>query len=40
VPNHDGPSSVPYPPGSPVQCVCTRDAVRVLVRSEAEVVAA
>jgi spermidine/putrescine transport system ATP-binding protein len=34
VPNHDGPSSVAYPPGAQVQCVCTRDAVRVLVRSE------
>jgi spermidine/putrescine transport system ATP-binding protein len=31
--NHDGPSSVRYPPGSTVQCVCTPDAVRVLRRS-------
>jgi spermidine/putrescine transport system ATP-binding protein len=35
VANHDGPSSVPYPPGSTVQCVCTPDAVRVLRRSNA-----
>jgi spermidine/putrescine transport system ATP-binding protein len=35
VANHDGPSSVPYPPGSTVQCVCTPDAVRVLRRSAA-----
>ena len=33
VANHDGPSSVPYPPGSTVQCVWTPDAVRVLRRS-------
>ncbi len=35
VANHDGPSSVRYPPGSTVQCVCTSDAVRVLQRSSA-----
>jgi spermidine/putrescine transport system ATP-binding protein len=35
VANHDGPSSVRYPPGSTVQCVCTSDAVRVLRRSTA-----
>ena len=35
VANHDGPGSVPYPPGATVQCVCTPDAVRVLRRSAA-----
>jgi spermidine/putrescine transport system ATP-binding protein len=35
VANHDGPTSVPYPPGSTVQCVCAPDAVRVLRRSGA-----
>lgn len=35
VANHDGPTSVPYPPGATVQCVCTADAVRVLRRSSA-----
>jgi spermidine/putrescine transport system ATP-binding protein len=35
VPNHDGPSSVLHPPGAAVQCVCSRDAVRVLLRSQA-----
>jgi spermidine/putrescine transport system ATP-binding protein len=35
VTNHDGPSSVSFPPGSIVQCVCTPDAVRVLRRSAA-----
>lgn len=35
VANHDGPSSVAYPPGATVQCVYSADAVRVLRRSEA-----
>jgi spermidine/putrescine transport system ATP-binding protein len=35
VANSDGPSSVTYPPGAAVQCVCTPDAVRVLRRSAA-----
>ena len=35
VANHAGPVSVAHAPGMPVQCVCTRDAVRVLARSPA-----
>ena len=38
IPNHAGPQSVRYAPGSPVTCVCTADAVRVLARSAAQVV--
>jgi spermidine/putrescine transport system ATP-binding protein len=38
IPNHDGPSSLPHPPGATVQCVCAPDAVRVLRRSSAQVV--
>ena len=40
VANHDGPASVPYPPGATVQCVCTPEAVRVLRRSAAAMPAA
>ena len=39
VANHDGPASVTHLPGTRVQCVCTRDAVRVLRRSAAVPVA-
>jgi spermidine/putrescine transport system ATP-binding protein len=39
VPNHAGPASVPHQPGAAVNCVCTHDAVRVLQRSSAAVVA-
>ena len=39
VPNHAGPRSVIHQPGAQVQCVCTRDAVRVLTRSETPVIA-
>jgi spermidine/putrescine transport system ATP-binding protein len=35
VANSEGPSSVTFPPGCTVQCVCTADAVRVLRRSAA-----
>jgi spermidine/putrescine transport system ATP-binding protein len=38
VANHAGPRSVGFDPGSPVHCVCTPDAVRVLTRSAAAVV--
>ena len=38
VANHAGPRSVGFGPGSPVHCVCTQDAVRVLTRSTAVVV--
>ena len=38
VANHAGPRSVGFSPGSPVHCVCTQDAVRVLTRSAAAVV--
>ncbi len=33
VPNHAGPRSVSHQPGARVNCICTRDAVRVLTRS-------
>ena len=36
--NHAGPRSVGFGPGSPVHCVCSQDAVRVLTRSAAVVV--
>jgi len=39
VPNHAGPGSVAHEPGAKVNCVCTHDAVRVLHRSTAAVVA-
>ncbi len=39
VPNHSGPRSVAHEPGAQVNCVCTHDAVRVLHRSQAQVVA-
>jgi len=39
VPNHAGPGSVAHEPGAQVNCVCTHDAVRVLHRSTAAVVA-
>ncbi|MCV7301563.1 ABC transporter ATP-binding protein [Mycobacterium barrassiae] len=39
VPNHAGPRSVAHEPGAQVNCVCTHDAVRVLHRSQAQVVA-
>jgi len=35
VANHAGPSSVTHEPGATVNCVCTHDAVRVLVKSSA-----
>jgi spermidine/putrescine transport system ATP-binding protein len=35
VPNSSGPQSVPHQPGAVVNCVCERDAVRVLHRSTA-----
>ncbi|MBI3214941.1 MAG: ABC transporter ATP-binding protein [Mycobacterium sp.] len=35
VANHAGPQSVRFDPGSPVHCVCTADAVRILTRSSA-----
>ena len=38
VPNHAGPGSVAHRPGERVNCVCTRDAVRVLHRSSASVI--
>ncbi|MDX1885531.1 ABC transporter ATP-binding protein [Mycolicibacterium sp. 120270] len=39
VPNHAGPASVSHQPGERVNCVCTHDAVRVLHRSSAAVIA-
>jgi spermidine/putrescine transport system ATP-binding protein len=39
VPNHSGPGSVSHRPGERVNCVCTHDAVRVLHRSSAAVIA-
>ncbi|HKV21006.1 MAG TPA: ABC transporter ATP-binding protein [Mycobacterium sp.] len=39
VPNHAGPASVSHRPGERVNCVCTHDAVRVLHRSSAPVIA-
>src|SRR6478609_7542093 len=39
VPNHSGPGSVSHQPGERVNCVCTHDAVRVLHRSSAPVIA-
>ena len=39
VPNHAGPGSVRHQPGDRVNCVCTHDAVRVLHRSSAPVIA-
>jgi spermidine/putrescine transport system ATP-binding protein len=39
VPNHSGPGSVSHQPGERVNCVCTHDAVRVLHRSTAAVIA-
>jgi spermidine/putrescine transport system ATP-binding protein len=39
VPNHSGPASVTHQPGAKVNCVCTPDAVRVLHRSSAALVA-
>ena len=39
VPNHSGPGSVSHRPGDRVNCVCTHDAVRVLHRSSAPVIA-
>ena len=39
VPNHAGPGSVSHQPGDRVNCVCTHDAVRVLHRSSAQVIA-
>jgi spermidine/putrescine transport system ATP-binding protein len=39
VPNHAGPASVSHQPGERVNCVCTHDAVRVLHRSSAHVIA-
>ena len=39
VPNHSGPASVTHRPGAKVNCVCTHDAVRVLHRSSAALVA-
>ena len=39
VPNHAGPRSVTHQPGTAVQCECSHDAVRVLTRSAAAVIA-
>ncbi|TRW82725.1 ABC transporter ATP-binding protein [Mycolicibacterium sp. 018/SC-01/001] len=39
VPNRSGPASVTHRPGAEVVCTCTHDAVRVLQRSAAQVVA-
>ena len=40
VPNHSGPQSVDFQPGTAVNCVCAPDAVRVLHRSPSSVAAA
>jgi spermidine/putrescine transport system ATP-binding protein len=39
VANHAGPGSVTHEPGATVSCVCTHDAVRVLHRSSAALIA-
>ncbi|MET0896368.1 MAG: ABC transporter ATP-binding protein [Mycobacterium sp.] len=39
VPNHAGPQSVTHQPGAAVTCECSHDAVRVLTRSPATVIA-
>ncbi|CAN5350488.1 ABC transporter ATP-binding protein [soil metagenome] len=38
VPNHAGPQSVSYQPGTAVQCECSHDAVRVLTKSPTAVI--